>query len=182
MATLPTREEQIRDAHALLIHQVVKACHNTDERPILDQLLTQAQQNGWTDLVHAIKLILKGKRDTSIAKNLDEEDSIIVRSILAGLHNPASLPDLNKQADPTMAAPGLAQMIHAARTGDAQALHALAMLANQMTQADGDMMRLGGIMMKLIDGETEVEKLWSGMTEQGQKLVQNIIDELKRLG
>lgn len=182
MATLPTREEQVRDAHALLIHQVVKACHNAEERPILDQLLAQATQNGWNDLVHAIKLILKGNRNTSISKNLDEEDSVIINSILAGLHNPASLPDLNQKADPAMAAPGFAQMIHAARTGDVQALHALAMLAKQMTETQGDMMFLGGIMMKLIDGESEINKLIDGMTDKGQQLVQDILDELKKLG
>jgi hypothetical protein len=182
MAALMTREEQIRDAHALLIHQVVKACQNAEERPILDQLLAQAKQNGWNDLVHTIKLILKGKRDVSIAKNLDEEDRIIISSILAGLHSPASLPDLNKDADPEMAAPGFAQMIHAARSGDVQALHALAMLAKQMTATEGDMMLLGGIMMKLTDGERDINKLIDHMTDKGQKLVQDILDELKKLG
>ncbi|MDH5595044.1 MAG: hypothetical protein OEY68_11690, partial [Gammaproteobacteria bacterium] len=165
MPPLPTREEQVRDAHALLIHQVVKACHNNQERPILDQLLAQAQQNGWTELVQAIQLILKGKRDTSISKNLDGEDSIIINSILAGLHNPASLPNLNQEADPAMAAPGFAQMIHAARSGDVQALHSLAMLAKQMTETQGDMMLLGGIMMKLTDGERDINKLIDHMTD-----------------
>ena len=36
-----------------------------------------------------------------------------------GLQNPASLPDVEQQADPTMAAPGLATMINAASRGDA---------------------------------------------------------------
>ncbi|MDH5426537.1 MAG: hypothetical protein OEY29_16240 [Gammaproteobacteria bacterium] len=182
MDALPTREEQVRDAHALLIHQVVKACQNAEERPILNQLLAQAKQNGWHDLVNAINLILKGQRDISITKKLDEEDRVIISSILAGLHSPASLPDLNQDADPSMAAPGFAQMIHAARTGDVQALHALAMLAKQMTQTQGDMMLLGGIMMKLTDGERDINKLVDHMTDKGQKLVQDILDELKKLG
>jgi len=106
---------------------------------------------------------------------------VIVRSILAGLQDPTSLPEVDKQADPTVAAPGMARIIHEARHGDAEALQVAAFLANQMTQSHGDMMQMGGIMRKLVDGERDVEKLQDGMTERGQKFVQDIIDELREM-
>lgn len=181
MATFPPREEQVRNMHALLIHQVVKACQNAEERPMLEQLLAQAEVNKWADLVDTIRSIVKGKRDTSLLKGLDEEDTVIVRSILAGLQDPTSLPAIDQQADPKMAAPGIARVIHEARRGDTEALQVAAFLANQMTQSHGDMMYMGGIMRKLIDGERDVEKLQEGMTESGQKLVQDMLDELRNL-
>lgn len=181
MTTFPPREEQVRNMHALLIHQVVKACQNAEERPLLEQLLSQAEQNKWADLVDTIRSIVKGKRDTTLLKGLDEEDAVIVRSILAGLQDPTSLPAIDQQADPTMAAPGMARVIHEARRGDAEALQVAAFLANQMTQSQGDMMHMGGIMRKLVDGERDVEKLQDGMTERGQKFVQDILDELREM-
>ncbi|MDH5648064.1 MAG: hypothetical protein OEY67_00295 [Gammaproteobacteria bacterium] len=181
MTQFPARDEQIRNMHALLIHQVVKACHNEQERPLLDRLLTQAAQNGWTDLVDTIRRIVAGRRDESLLKGLDDEDRVIIQSILAGLHDPNTLPDTNKQADPNMAAPGMAMMIHAARRGDPEALQALAYLAKQMTQSHGDMQQMGGIMGKLVDGERDVEQLTQRMGEQGRKLVQDIIAELKNM-
>jgi hypothetical protein len=181
MTNLPLREQQIRQAHASLIHQVVQACHNRDTRAELDKVLEVAQQQGWQELVRVIRLIVDGQREASLLAGLDEEDTVIVSAILEGLHNPATLPEPNQQADPAMAAPGLAQMIHAASRGDAQALQAVAMMAQQMTQAPGDMARLGGQMKRLVDGERDLEVLCQGMSSNGERLMQNLVAELEQL-
>ncbi|MCG6887668.1 MAG: hypothetical protein LJE74_10705 [Proteobacteria bacterium] len=181
MKTLPEREQQIRRSHAALIRQVVEACQNSDTRMALEPVLDTATQNGWTELVRVVRLILNGQRDTNLLSGLDEEDTVIVRSILQGIQNPASLPELGQQADPAMAGPGLAQMIHAASRGDAQALQIAALMAEQMTATQGDMRQLGGIMRRLIDGERDPDVLCQGMGPSGAQLVITIIDELNKL-
>ena len=59
MATLPAKEQQIVEAHTGLIHRVVMACQNRERVPDLDDILKQAEQNGWLQLVAAIRQILK---------------------------------------------------------------------------------------------------------------------------
>ena len=183
--TIPERDQQIRMAHATLIHQVVLACQHTDKnaeaRVTLESGLDVALQQGWTDLVRVIRAIVDGNRDAALLNGLDEEDTVIVTAILEGLQNPASLPDINQQGDPTQAAPGLAQMIHAASHGDAQALQAVSAMAEQMMQAPGDMARLGGNMKRLIDGERDADLLCKGMSTSGEQLMLNLIDELNKL-
>lgn len=178
---IPERDQQIRQAHATLIHQVVKACQNQDAAKELESILEVALQQGWDDLVRTIRQIVKGNRDESLLNGLDEEDTVIIQSILSGLRNPASLPDIDQQGDPTMAAPGLAQIIHAASRGDAQALQAVSIMAEQMTNAPGDMARLGGNMKRLVDGERDPDILCKGMGPSGEQLVLNLIDELNKL-
>ena len=184
--TIPERDQQIRMAHASLIHQVVLACQHTDKnaepRVTLASALEVALQQGWTDLVRVIRAIVDGNRDAALLNGLDEEDTVIVRSILEGLQNPATLPDINQQGDPTQAAPGLAQMIHAASRGDVQALQAVSAMAEQMMQAPGDMARLGGNMKRLIDGERDADLLCMGMSASGEQLMLNLIEELNKLG
>jgi len=176
------REQQIRMAHATLIHHVVKACHNSDERAELNSILDVAVQQGWTAAVKAIRQIVAGNRDEVLLNGLDEEDEVIIRSILNGLQNPATLPDPNQQGDATQAAPGLAQMIHAAGRGDAQALQAVSLMAEQMTQAPGDMAQLGGNMKRLIDGERDADLLCKGMGTSGEQVMLYLIEELNKLG
>jgi len=53
--------------------------------------------------------------------------------------------------DATAAAPGLAALIHAARSGDAQTLHTLADMATTMMAGGGDMARLAAVMRPLIE-------------------------------
>jgi len=180
--SLPEREQQIRMSHAPLIHQVVQACHHQDERPALESILEVALQQGWQDLVKVIRRIVAGSRDEALLNGLDEEDTVIVRSILQGLQDPASLPDPAQQGDATQAAPGLAQMIHAAGRGDAQALRAVSQMAEQMLQAPGDMARLGGNMKRLVDGERDPDVLCQGMGPSGEQLMLNLIEELNKLG
>ncbi|HEX9627437.1 MAG TPA: hypothetical protein VGA00_10920 [Acidiferrobacterales bacterium] len=181
MAALPEKTEQIRQAHAGLIHRVVIACQNPGQVPDLETILKQAEDNGWLDLAHAIRQILKGRRDAALLKPLDEEDRVIADSILRGLQDPNTLPDLNAQPDPAQAAPALAAMIHAVGRGDIAALQMLAAMAQQMLQSGGDMARLSGVMNPLVKGEREPEKLTKGMGPQGEKLVLDILAELKRL-
>lgn len=181
MHELPEPEQQIRQAHAQLIHHVVTACQNSDARAQLMPMLEQANQSGWQTLVERIKRILDGERDESLLLALDEEDTVIIRSILQGIQNPETLPDLNYQADATMAAPGLASMIHAASRGDAKALQIVADMAEQMTKVGGDMGKLGGIMRRLINGERDADELIKGMDPNGQQLVLDILAELGKL-
>jgi len=181
MPQLPEREQQIRQAHAQLIHHVVAACQNAEARVQLLPMLDQAKASGWQALVERIQRILDGERDERVLLGLDEEDTVIIRAILQGIQNPATLPDLNMQADATLAAPGLASMIHAASRGDAKALHIVADMAEQMQRVGGDMARLGAIMRKLIDGERDADALTRGMDPRGQQLVLDLLAELGKL-
>jgi len=181
MATIPEQEEQIRLSHAVLIHQVVHACQNETAKIQLKPMLDMATQQNWHELVTAINKIVAGQRGEDILSPLDDEDKVIVKSILLGLQNPASLPDVQQKADPTMAAPGLASMINAACRGDSAALQAASLMAEQMTNTQGDMRQLGGIMKRLIDGERDPDVLTRKMSANGKQLVMQLLDELNKL-
>lgn len=182
MTNIPSQEEQIRLSHAILIHQAVHACQNETARIQLKPMLDMATQQGWNALVNAIKKIVAGKREADLLKGLDDEDTIIVKSILEGLQNPATLPPVQQQSDPTMAAPGLASMINAASRGDVMALQAASFMAEQMTNTQGDMRQLGGIMKRLLDGERDPDVLTKKMTADGKQLVLQLLEELAKLG
>lgn len=179
--SISERDQQIRQTHAPLIQQVVKACLNAEERERLEPMLQMAREQNWHALVDRIESILQGQRDESLLLNLDEEDRVIVQSILQGLQNPETLPDPEVQADPTIAAPGLAQMIHAANHGNSEALQALANMAEYMIQVPGDMRQLGGIINRLLQGERDPDVLCKGMGPSGEQLVLNILDELNQM-
>ena len=181
MATLPEKDQQIIEAHTGLIHRVVIACGNRERVPDLDEVLKQAEQNGWTQLVAAIRKILAGTRDESILRTLDDEDAVIVSSILRGLRNPATLPDLSKGIDGSMAAPGIAAMINGARSGNLETLQLLGTMAQQMLKAGGDMARLAGILRPMVEGKRDPDELGAGMTSDGRKLVLGILEELAKL-
>jgi len=181
VATLPEKDQQIIEAHTGLIHRVVIGCTNRSMVPDLEDILKQAEKNGWVQLVAAIRRILAGSRDTAILRTLDDEDQVIVRSILQGLQNPATLPDLNREINGSMAAPGIAAMINGARSGNLETLQLLGNMAQQMLQAGGDMARLAGIMRPLVKGERDPDVLTEGMSADGQKLVLAILEELARL-
>jgi hypothetical protein len=181
MTKLLEYEQQVRQTHAELIHLVVKTCTNTAFKTELEPVLQTAKNNGWEALTNAIAKILEGRRDEALLRDLDNEDSIIVRAILEGLQNPASLPDMNNQADPAMAAPGLAHIIHAANRGDVQALQAISIMAEQMIQTTGDLRLLGGIMHRLAKGERDPDALCQGMGASGEQLVLSLLEELNKL-
>lgn len=181
MATLPHKDQQIIEAHTGLIHRVVIACRNREMVPDLEEILTQAEQNGWTQLVAALRRILAGNRSETLVKPLDDEDRVIVSCILRGLQNPDTLPELNKPVDGSMAAPGIAAMINGARSGNLETLQLLGNMAQQMLQAGGDMARLAGVLRPLVQGERDVDQLTEGMGAEGEKLVIAILAELAKL-
>jgi len=182
MAQMPSRQEQIITAHAALIVKVATTIQNSDLLPDLQHVLKVSEENGWVDLVAAIRRILNGERELAgLVVGLDEEDSTIIEAILRGIQNPETLPNPNAQPDASMAAPGLAAMIMDATRGNAQALELLANMAEQMTGAGGDMARLGGIMRRLVEGERNPEILTKGMSAQGESLVLGLLEELGKL-
>ncbi len=181
MATLPEKDQQIIEAHTGLIHRVVIGCRDRDLVPDLEDILKQAEQNGWIQLVAALRKILAGSRSESILNSLDAEDRVIVSSVLRGVQNPDTLPDLDKQVDGSMAAPGIAAMINGARSGNLETLELLGNMAQQMLRAGGDMARLAGILRPLVQGERDSDTLTEGMGPEGEKLVIAIVEELAKL-
>lgn len=181
MGTLPDKTQQIVLAHAGLIRAVVIACQNRDRRVELEPLLDAARQNGWVNLVAAIRRVLAGTRDHSVLLGLDDEDRIILEAILRGLQDPAGLPEPQSRPDPTLAAPGLAAIIHAAAGGDLTALQLLGDMGTQMLNAGGDMARLSAILRRLVDNERDPDLLCRGMSPRGAQLVHSLLQELAHL-
>jgi len=181
MPDFPDRHEQIRLTHAEFICQVARTCGNAERRQEFQALLTGATQSGWGDLVGALKRMAAGERGPGLFAGLDEEDQIIADAILRGMQDPSTLPDPNQRQDPTLAAPGLAHMIHAAATGNAQALMLVGNMAEQMSKVGGPMARLAGIVRPLINGERDPDRLCKGMDAQGKQLVLGILTELGKL-
>ena len=175
---LTPRDLQIIQTHAAFICDVVKSAHNPDAHARLGQLLDSAAQSGWQALVQALRLIVAGHTDLSGIAHLDDEDRVIAEAILRGLQNPATLPDPNKKPEARLAAPGLAAMIHAAATGDMQALVLLGQMGEQMSRAGGDMARIAGAIRPLINGERDPDTLGRDMDDRGRLLLHNILEEL----
>ena len=173
--------EQILQSHSGLIHRVVMYCNNPGSVPDMEQVLQQAEQNDWQQLVTAIRAIMAGSREESVLLGLDDEDRVIVEAILRGLQDPATLPDLKADFDSSMAAPGIAGLVHAARGGNLQALQIVGNMAKQMLAAGGDMGILAGRIRPLVEGERDADKLTGKMGEKGQKLMLDIIEELLKL-
>lgn len=178
--SLPARTQQILQTYAPFIHAIATACLQPERMAQARELLAQAEQQGWGAMVKAVRQVIAGKRDNSVFAGLDEDDRIIVESILRGIQDPATLPDAAQQPDPSAAAPGLAGMIHAAASGDVPALAALADMAEQMVKVGGDMGRLGGSLRRLVNGERDVDLLTLGMSAQGRDLVAKLVQELAR--
>ena len=180
---LPSQQQQIVQMHASLIVLVVQVAQNPmNNKQQLDNVLKVSLENGWTDLVRAINKIVAGDRSANLYQNMDDEDRIIIQSILTGIQNPSTLPDPEADSgDSTMAAPGIAHMLIQASSGNTQALTMISSMAEQMSSAGGDMAQLGGIMKKLLDGERDPEVLCERMGASGISLVQSILDELAKL-
>lgn len=181
MADLPDRQEQIRLVHADFIRQVVETCRNADRRGNFETLLRTAEQNGWSALVAAVRRIAAGEQSHAVFAGLDDEDQVIAESILRGLRDPATLPKAGARPDATLAAPGLAHMIHAAARGNAQALALIGNMAEQMSGVGGNLGRLASVIRPLINGERDPDRLCRGMDGQTTQLVLDILGELGRL-
>lgn len=178
---IPDRDQQIIQAHAAFICQAVEFIGQPDAKSQLDALLHATAENGWTALAAAVRLFASGKRDLNLLTGLDEEDRVVAEAVLRGLQDPTTLPDPNQKADPTLAAPGLAGMIHAAGTGDVQALTLISQMAEQMSRVGGDMSRVAAAIRPMINGERDPEKLCSRLDIRGQQLVLQILEELGKL-
>ncbi|MDH5516758.1 MAG: hypothetical protein OEY36_02935 [Gammaproteobacteria bacterium] len=180
---MPTPDifEQIKKTHAPLIVGAVQTAQNPALRPEFDKALFLSEQNGWGDLVNAIRKILDGDRNENLYKGLDDEDASIIIAILQGLQNPASLPDPEQKADASQAAPMLAGMIHQAARGDVNTLTLLSQMAEQMSKTSGDMAQLSAIIKPLVDGERDVDRLMAKMGPSGESLITGIVSELAKL-
>ncbi len=182
MTFTPGKRQQVLQVHGPLVVKVVEAIHDATQMPALEQVLKISEQNGWNNLVNAIRRIIKGDRDSGgLLKGLDEEDGIIVDAILHGLQDPGSLPDIRQQADSAMAAPMLAQLIHAAGNGDTDALSMLGGMAEQMSNTRGDLARFSTLLKPLVDGERDTDRLCEKIGPQGESLVVSILNELSKL-
>lgn len=177
----PDKRDQIVQTHAGLILGVVQTISNPEYKPQMEQALAQSEQNGWGALVAAIRKIINGSRDESILNGLDEEDAIITEAILKGLQDPTTLPNPEQQADGTLAAPMLAQLINDAGRGDHNAVIMLGGMAEQMSAVGGDMANLGAVLKDMIDGERDIDKLCSRIGVQGESLITEIVSELAKL-
>jgi len=178
----PDKKEQIIQTHASLVLAVVQTIHNAELRPHLDTILQQSAQNGWQGLVNIINKILAGNRDQSLINGLDDEDAVIVDSILRGLQDPTTLPKADQQSgDATLAAPMFAQLIDEARRGNHNSLSILGSMAEQMSNAGGDLSNLSAVIKNMIDGERDIDKLCTRMGPQGESLITQIISELAKL-
>ncbi len=180
MPLLPEQREQILITHAGFIHRIVATLGKPELRDEFEALLQTADQQGWTALVAVIRRIADGARDASLLTSLDAEDQVIADAILRGLQDPATLPDPNAKPDPALAAPGLAHMIHVARS-DPQALILLSNMAEQMSRAGGEMARLAATIRPLLDGERHADRLCAGMDSRTSGIVLGILDELGKL-
>lgn len=180
MAT-PEKAEQILHTHASLVLAVVQTIHNPEFKPHLDMILQQSAQNGWGNLVNVINKILAGNRDQALINGLDDEDAVIVDSILRGLQDPTTLPSSEQTGDASKAAPMIARMINEASRGDHNALAMLGTMAEQMSRAGGDMASLSAVIKEMIDGERSIDKLCTRMGAQGESLITQIIGELAKL-
>lgn len=179
MARLPDHEQQIVMAHAAFICEVVACSQNRERRGDLETLLATAAENGWTDLVRAVRAIVAGEREIARIPGLDLEDRVIAEAIMRGIQNPATLPDPNARPDPDMAAPGLAAMIRAAASGNVEALTLISNMADQMSRAGGAMAQLASVIRPLINGERNADKLCRRMDERTRKIVLGIIEALE---
>ncbi len=176
------RKSQILAVHAAFINQVVALGPQPERQAEFEQLLKLTEENGWNELVAVIRLIvLKGRRDLEVLNSLDAEDQIIAEAILRGLQDPSTLPDPHAKPDPAMAAPGMATMIHAAGSGNAQALQIIAEMADQMSKVGGPMGRLSAVVRPLINGERDPEVLCKRMDSSTEAVVLSILNELKLL-
>ena len=177
----PEKQQQITQFHAPLIVTVVNAIKDSSMAPALEHILKASEENGWANLVKGIRRIMKGERDSSILKGMDEEDSIILDAILRGIQDPTSLPNPEQEADPSLAAPMIAQLIHDAGKGDTDALSMLRNMAEQMSNTQGDLARFSSLIKPMVDGERDSDKLCSKIGPQGESLVVSILNELGKL-
>ncbi len=175
-------KEEILQAHAGLIHRVVMHCNKPGSVPDLTAILQQAESSDWKRLVTTIRGIMNDdNRDTSILQELDEDETIIISSILSGLEDPSTLPALQPDFQSNLSTTGIANLIHASSEGSAHSLNIIANLARQMLELGGDFEIMAGHISPMIEGERDLARLTKNMTEKGQKMMAEILAELTKL-
>jgi hypothetical protein len=175
------KRDQVRQMHAPFIHAMVKACQNEQERLAFAPQVKVLQDQGWEQLALVAQRLLNGERSETLLNGLDDEDAIIISSVLEGIQNPNTLPDLSAKPKAADAAPGLASIIHASGRGDAAALNALSVMAEQMSQTGGAMAEIAGAMRKLVNGERDLEVLSKKMRGESRDLLVAISNELGKI-
>lgn len=82
------------EKHLPLVRAVVAAVGEPELRPQLDPGLQQMEQHGWGNLVARVRRILDGERGAdALLGGLDEENTLIIGTILAGIENREALRD-----------------------------------------------------------------------------------------
>ncbi len=178
MAELPEKIKQIALVHAQLINSVVMVCQNKQLINLLEPELIKAEQNGWIELVKRIRKILKGKRKSNLLIGLDEEDAAIILAILVGIQNPDELPKLNQVEKGKYAPEAISKLINACQNNDIQAIQLLNSMLEQMKSTDGDMNSMAFIIEKFSKNNMDIDELIAKMTEQGKKLVEELLNKL----
>ncbi|HFD11214.1 MAG TPA: hypothetical protein ENJ32_01915 [Crenotrichaceae bacterium] len=174
-------KEDILNDHAQLIHRVVTHCAEPGTVADLEQFLELAEMNDWVKLVKTIRNIMSGNRDNSLLDNLDEEEYIVIKSILNGIENPETLPPIAIDLNSDMAAPGIASLIHASSQGNVESKNIIEGLTSQMSNAGSEYTTIALSIEKMMRGERNFDKLTEDMSEAGHKLITGIIAELSML-
>lgn len=181
MSYLAKDMQNIAQENADLIHLVIMAVYDPQFMPQLESVLVQAEGNGWTSLVAAIRKVTTGERNIGEFHDLDDEDQTIIAAILNSINDPTKLPELTNVADPAMAGPMIARLVHAAGRGDAAARSELSAMTGKMAGCGGDLSCIAAIMDVLVEGERDPETLYAVMDGPGMTLIDEILKELNRL-
>jgi hypothetical protein len=171
------KDEILRD-HSTLIHRVVMHCNKPGSVADLEQILQLAEENDWNKLVATIRNIMSGNRERALLHDLDQEENIIIESILNGLEDPGTLPTATADLNSALAAPGIASLIHSSIQGDSASLNIISNLTKQMQDSGGDYSNIAEGIKTMIDGERDLAKLTADISEREQKLLAEILTEL----
>ena len=172
----------IRREHSSLIHLVVLAVDMPEIHSALEQQLAMAEANGWTALASAVRRIVAGERDIATLEGLDDEDRVIVESILEGIRDRGSLPGLASGIDMDIAAPGIAKMISRIRAGDGGEVRDMFdQLLQQLAQADPELQGLTQVLSRVLEGERDADKLTAGLGSLPACLLRRVLSELEVL-
>jgi len=181
MGDLKGDENKIVQENADLIHLVIMSIFEPGYIPHLETNLVHAESNGWNSLVAAIRKLLSGERDISKLSDLDDEDKIIITSILQGIETPETLPELTNTVNSDMAGPQIAHLIHSVSSGDENSNTELNEMISQMASCGGDLARISSIIGILVQGERDRDALCVILDGSGITLMDEILNELSRL-
>lgn len=181
MALSPEDREQILRDYALLIHQAVQAIGSGSLSETLLRGLEMLRHTprGET-LADAILRRIDSEAGAAEIDVLSARDAVVIDAIERGVADPNTLPDVSASVDPTLAAPGLAAMIAAARRGDAQAETLLNLMQDQMAAFGGDMARVALVLAALRDNEGGDALNVDTLSSQARSLVQSVQSELTK--